>query len=228
MIIDVIVLIFIILYLLFVTTLLSAITIGIVGYLYKIKDINKPKNIKFKLIKKDQSSPAENGTQSQSSPAENGTQLPKGQLATSIENGTNIDLIPTRATLKSAGFDLKSSENCVVPTRSHKAIKTGIIVNLPPHSYGRIASRSGLSLKHGIEVGAGVIDEDYQNEVMVILYNHSDTDFIVNENDRIAQLIVEGVIYPNVLLENREGKIESLKESCLKIVRTGGFGSTGF
>jgi dUTP pyrophosphatase len=182
---------------LFVTTFLNVTTIGILWYLYQIKDVNGPKNIKFKLI--------EEG-----------------------ENDDNVcnTLLPERGTLKSAGFDLKSAENCTIPARSHKSIKTGIIVTLPSNSYGRIASRSGLSLKYGIEVGAGVIDEDYQNEVMVILYNHSDKDFEVNKNDRIAQLIVEGVIYPNILLDVN-GKIESVKKICMETIRKGGFGSTG-
>jgi dUTP pyrophosphatase len=192
MVIDVIVLILVILYLLFVTTFLSAATIGILWQLYQMKGINEPKNIKFKLIK----------------------------------DGKDT-LIPKRSTLKSAGFDLKSSEDCIIPAKSHKAVKTGIIVSLPPNSYGRIASRSGLSLKHGIEVGAGVIDEDYRNEIMVILYNHSDEDFMIKENDRIAQLIVQGVIYPNILLEDNQGKIEALEKTCLETIRKGGFGSTG-
>lgn len=192
MVIDVIVLVLIILYLLFVTTFLSAATIGILWQLYQMKGINEPKNIKFKLIK----------------------------------DGKDT-LIPKRSTLKSAGFDLKSSEDCIIPAKSHKAVKTGIIVSLPPNSYGRIASRSGLSLKHGIEVGAGVIDEDYRNEIMVILYNHSDEDFMIKENDRIAQLIVQGVIYPNILLEDNQGKIEALEKTCLETIRKGGFGSTG-
>jgi dUTP pyrophosphatase len=197
MVIDIIVLILVILYLLFVTTFLSATTIGILWYLHqtKVKDVHehKYKNIKFKLIKEDEK---------------------------------KDDLIPIRSTLKSAGFDLKSSENCTIPARSHKAVKTGIVVTLPPNSYGRIASRSGLSLKHGIEVGAGVIDEDYRNEIMVILYNHSDEDFMIKENDRIAQLIIQGVIYPNILLEDNQGKIEALKKTCLETIRNGGFGST--
>jgi dUTP pyrophosphatase len=198
MVIDIIVLILIILYLLFVTTFLSAATIGILWQLYQMKGINEPKNIKFKLIKDEKKEEEKKDT-----------------------------LIPKRSTLKSAGFDLKSSEDCIIPAKSHKAVKTGIIVSLPPNSYGRIASRSGLSLKHGIEVGAGVIDEDYRNEIMVILYNHSDEDFMIKENDRIAQLIVQGVIYPNILLEDNQGKIEALEKTCLETIRKGGFGSTG-
>ena len=134
---------------------------------------------------------------------------------------------PERGTKKSAGYDLKSCEDCVVPARSHKAIKTGIKVSLPVNTYGRIASRSGLSFKYGIEVGAGVIDEDYQNELMVILHNHSDIDFVVTEKDRIAQLIVEKIVYPITMIEDVNG-VEQTTNTCIRSVRgLGGFGSTG-
>lgn len=134
---------------------------------------------------------------------------------------------PERGTLKSAGYDLKSSENTIVQARSHKAIKTGVKVILPPNTYGRIASRSGLSFKNGIEVGAGVIDEDYRNELMVILHNHSDKDFVIESKDRIAQLIVERVVYPTTLIEDVNGGIQTIK-SCIRSIRgLGGFGSTG-
>ena len=134
---------------------------------------------------------------------------------------------PERGTQRSAGYDLASSENTVIPARSHKAIKTGVKVTLPSNTYGRIASRSGLSFKNGIEVGAGVIDEDYRNELMVILHNHSDKDFIIEPKDRIAQLIVERVVYPTTLIEDVNGGIQTIN-SCIRSIRgLGGFGSTG-
>ena len=55
------------------------------------------------------------------------------------------------------------------------------------------APRSGLALKHGIDVGAGVVDYDYRGNVGVILFNFSDTDFEVKRGDRIAQLIIEKI-----------------------------------
>jgi dUTP pyrophosphatase len=137
-------------------------------------------------------------------------------------------LSPERGTKKSAGYDLKSCENITIPARSHKAIKTGVQVRLPLDTYGRIASRSGLSFKNGIEVGAGVVDEDYRNELMVILHNHSDNDFKVEEGSRIAQLIVERVVYPTTLIEDQGGNIKVTTDSCIRLIRgLGGFGSTG-
>lgn len=139
----------------------------------------------------------------------------------------NKAFIPERGTKKSAGYDLKSCENNIILARSHKAIKTGVQVRLPLNTYGRIASRSGLSFTNGIEVGAGVVDEDYRNELMVILHNHSDHDFKVEEGSRIAQLVVERVVYPTTLVEDKDGNIQ-INDTCIRLIRgLGGFGSTG-
>ena len=62
-----------------------------------------------------------------------------------------------------------------------------------------LAPRSGLTWKHSIDVGAGVIDADYRGPVGVILFNHSDVDFEVKVGDRIAQLIIEKIVTPNVM-----------------------------
>lgn len=133
---------------------------------------------------------------------------------------------PQKGTSKSAGYDLKSIEKCVISARSHLAIKTGLKIELPANTYGRIASRSGLSFKHGIEVGAGVIDEDYTNELMIILHNHSDIDFKVEVGDRIAQIIVEPVVVGTTLIQNINGMVNTIY-SCTRIRGLGGFGSTG-
>ena len=70
--------------------------------------------------------------------------------------------------------------------------------NIGPGRYGRIAPRSGLAFKHGIDVLAGVIDADFRGEVGVILVNHTDTHFSVEGGDRIAQLILERIDTPSV------------------------------
>lgn len=135
--------------------------------------------------------------------------------------------VPEKGTRCSAGYDLKASEEIIIFPRSRGVIKTGIKVILPRNTYGRIASRSGLSFKHGIEVGAGVIDEDYRNELMVILHNHSDKEFKVEKGHRIAQLIVEHVVYPTALIENVNGSMK-VQKGCIRNIRgLGGFGSTG-
>lgn len=134
---------------------------------------------------------------------------------------------PQRGTSKSAGYDLKSIEKCIIPARSHLAIKTGLKVVLPTNTYGRIASRSGLSLKNGIEVGAGVIDEDYTNELKIILHNHSDTNFEVKVGDRIAQIIIQPVVVGTTLIQDMNGSITQVFSSIRGIRGLNGFGSTG-
>ena len=97
--------------------------------------------------------------------------------------------LPERKSKEAAGYDLFSSENTVVPKRSRKMIHTGIVLEIPQTFFGRIASRSGLSLRKGIETGAGIIDSDYRGEICVILHNHSDDDFPVSIGESIAQII---------------------------------------
>jgi dUTP pyrophosphatase len=84
--------------------------------------------------------------------------------------------------------------------------------------FGSVAPRSGLAWKHSIDVGAGVIDADYRGPVGVILFNHSDLDFVVKAGDRIAQLIIEKIMTPDVMA------VEDLDSTARG---EGGFGSTG-
>ena len=72
-------------------------------------------------------------------------------------------------------------------------IKTDLAIKVPSGTYGRIAPRSGLALKHGIDVGAGVIDQDYRGNVKIILFNHGDSDYAIEQGERIAQLILEKI-----------------------------------
>lgn len=83
---------------------------------------------------------------------------------------------------------------------------------------GRIAPRSGLASKHFIDTGAGVIDADYRGQVKVLLFNHAEEDFQIQEGDRVAQLIIERIYTPEVV------EVAELEES---VRGAGGFGSTG-
>lgn len=125
---------------------------------------------------------------------------------------------PQRGSSAAAGYDLCSSEDTVIPARGRKLVKTGIAIHTPPGTYGRVAPRSGLAVNHFIDVGAGVIDEDYRGEVRVLLFNHADTDFTVNKGDRIAQLVLECIKTPDVEI------VEDLDATDRG---AGGFGSTG-
>jgi dUTP pyrophosphatase len=73
--------------------------------------------------------------------------------------------LPTRGSARAAGYDLYSIEDKVITAQGKSLIKTGLSIAIPSGNYGRIAPRSGLALKNFIDVGAGVIDEDYRGEV---------------------------------------------------------------
>lgn len=73
--------------------------------------------------------------------------------------------------------------------------------------YGGIAPRSGIATKNGIDVGAGVIDSDYTGNVAVLLFNFGDKEFTIKKGDKIAQLICEQIIIPNLT------KVTKLKET---------------
>lgn len=110
--------------------------------------------------------------------------------------------LPKRASAGSAGYDLASAEDCTVPARGRLLVSTGLVVKIPGGCYGRVAPRSGLALKHGIDVGAGVIDNDYTGVLGVVLFNHNDAPFEIKWGDRIAQLILEVNMHADVQEEN--------------------------
>jgi len=117
-----------------------------------------------------------------------------------------------------AGFDICSSEDIEILPMKKAIIGTDLFLQIPSGFYGRIASRSGLSAKFDIEVGAGVIDSGFRNELKVILRNFGSNVFNVKKGDRIAQLILTAIYTGNTNL------IEELNES-----ERGqkGFGSSG-
>ena len=125
--------------------------------------------------------------------------------------------IPTRATEGSAGFDLYATEHMIIWPFAQVKIPTGISVSLPPGSAGFIWPRSGLAVKNGINVHAGLIDSDYRGEIHVCLINHGDKSVEIYPGDRIAQLVVSPVF-----VEATEA--ESLGATARG---AGGFGSTG-
>ena len=95
---------------------------------------------------------------------------------------------------------------------------TDLSIACPPGTYGRVAPRSGLTVKNGIHVGAGVIDADYRGPVGVVLFNLGQEDFVIQVGDRIAQLILEKVCIATV---------EEVDELDSTVRGSGGFGSTG-
>ncbi|KAL4797487.1 dUTPase-like protein [Aspergillus venezuelensis] len=125
---------------------------------------------------------------------------------------------PTRGSAFAAGYDLYASKEITIPAKGKALVDTGLAIAVPEGTYGRVAPRSGLASKNFIDVGAGVIDADYRGEVKVLLFNFSETDFTVKEGDRVAQLVLERIFTPEVVV------VEELAES---VRGAGGFGSTG-
>ncbi|KAL2007934.1 hypothetical protein VTN00DRAFT_7916 [Thermoascus crustaceus] len=135
-----------------------------------------------------------------------------------VKKLTESGRAPTRGSAFAAGYDLYSAKDTVIPAKGKGLVDTGIAIAVPEGTYGRIAPRSGLAAKNFIDTGAGVIDADYRGEVKVLLFNFSDVDFTVKEGDRIAQLVLERIYTPEVMV------VEELEES---VRGAGGFGSTG-
>ena len=126
--------------------------------------------------------------------------------------------LPKKASPGAAGYDLMSAYDTIVKAHDKNIILTDIAIRVPIGTYGRIAPRSGLAVKHFIDVGAGVIDSDYRGNIGVVLFNHSHDDFIIKKGDRIAQLIIEIIEMPELLLVDELDKTSR---------GHGGFGSTG-
>lgn len=126
--------------------------------------------------------------------------------------------LPTYGSNGAAGMDLYASEGLRIPAGKWGAVPIGISVEIPPSLYGRIAPRSGLSFKHGIDVFAGVIDSDYRGEIKVILYNAGTRALQVRVGDRVGQMVMERFI-PCLPVQ-----VEFLADT---IRGGGGFGSTG-
>ncbi|XP_046920248.2 deoxyuridine triphosphatase [Dermatophagoides farinae] len=126
--------------------------------------------------------------------------------------------LPTRGSKLAAGYDLYAAHDAIIPARGKIMIKTDISIQIPSGYYGRVAPRSGLALKNSIDIGAGVIDEDYRGNVGVIIFNHGDQAFTVTCGDRIAQLLLEKIITPEVI---EVDELDTTERNA------GGFGSTG-
>lgn len=132
-------------------------------------------------------------------------------------------IIPARATAGSAGLDLCAciDEPLVVPAGEIKIVPTGLAASPEREDVALLVfPRSGLSSKYGISLAnsVGLVDSDYRGEICVPLINHSDRDFVVEPDMRIAQLVISPVIFPEV---EESSSLDETSRGC------GGFGSTG-
>ena len=129
-------------------------------------------------------------------------------------------LIPSYQTSGSAGCDLRSTDNAVIPSGSRLVVGTGLKLEIPSGFGAMVCARSGLSAKNGIQVlnGPGIVDNDYRGEIKVILHNSGKEDFIVKKGDRIAQIL----FFP--IFQAIFQKSSAISETDRG---EGGFGSTG-
>jgi dUTP pyrophosphatase len=130
--------------------------------------------------------------------------------------------LPKYETVGSAGMDLSANidSSVILAKGQRKLIPTGLFIGLPHGYEAQIRPRSGLAIKHGITVlnTPGTIDSDYRGEIMVILINLSDTDFIIENGMRIAQMIISPIVQADLI------KVDSLDDTHRG---DRGFGSTG-
>jgi dUTP pyrophosphatase len=130
--------------------------------------------------------------------------------------------LPQYETAHAAGMDMRAfiEEEIVIKPMQRMLVPTGLHIELPVGYEAQIRPRSGLAYKHGISIvnSPGTIDADYRGEIKVLLINFSDTDFVINNGDRIAQMVVakhETVIWTAAEALNNTARGE------------GGYGHTG-
>jgi dUTP pyrophosphatase len=126
--------------------------------------------------------------------------------------------LPARGSAHAAGLDICSVERLTLAPGGRAAVRTGLAVAIPVGFYGRVAPRSGLAVRHGVDVLAGVIDADYRGEILCALVNHSREPFEIEPGARIAQLIIESIATPKPAWAD---ELEETERGA------GGFGSTG-
>ena len=140
-------------------------------------------------------------------------------LIKKLNKNTNI---PEYKTDGSSGMDLMANieKPIILHPGEKKLISTGITIAIPNEYEIQIRPRSGLAAKNGISVlnTPGTIDADYRGEIKVILINLSKQSFKINNNDRIAQMVLCPIV---------KADLEEVKELPKTIRGTGGFGSTG-
>jgi len=135
---------------------------------------------------------------------------------------TSSNLLPYYSTINSAGMDLRANlkEAVVLKPLERKLIPTGLFVELPEGYEAQVRPRSGLAIKKGVTVlnSPGTIDADYRGEIMVILINLSTEDFVIQNGERIAQMVISS---------HEKVEWEPVEELAATERGDGGFGHTG-
>ena len=124
---------------------------------------------------------------------------------------------PTRAHEADAGLDIKSRRCQNVPAHGSAVFLTGVHVEIPRGHAGVLISKSGLNVKYGI-TSTGLIDEGYTGEIVVKLFNNSDEDYMVQNGDKISQLVIIPIRRPSIEIVDELGETDRGHH---------GFGSSG-
>lgn len=135
-------------------------------------------------------------------------------------NFKKLDLratLPTRGSRAAAGLDLYSIEVVSLQPGQRVIARTGLAVAIPEGFYGRLAPRSGLAAKKGLDVLAGVVDADYRGEIGCVLHNTGEEKIELLEKSKICQLIIERIVTPQAVWADELGDTAR---------GPGGFGST--
>lgn len=126
--------------------------------------------------------------------------------------------VPDRAHDDDAGLDLRTPHNVKVPAHGSACIDTGVHVALPKGTFGKLESKSGLNVKHGVVSLGGVIDENYRGSIVAKLYNLSDKNYIFEKGDKVIQMVIQPYLAPDMEV------VTELDETDRN---DGAFGSTG-
>ena len=126
--------------------------------------------------------------------------------------------MPVRAHETDAGLDLRARETQVVCAKESAVFRTGVHIKLPRGTAGIIVSKSGLNVRHDI-TSTGLIDEGYDGEIVVKLFNHGGEDYKVKRGDKISQLVIVPVRYEGIDV------VDDLKQHSERGSK--GFGSSG-
>lgn len=130
--------------------------------------------------------------------------------------------LPTYATAQSAGMDLRANIDSPVTLKpmERRLVPTGLHIALPEGYEAQVRPRSGLALKHGITVlnTPGTVDADYRGEIMVLLINFSNEEFVINAGERIAQMVIA---------QHEQAQFEEVEVLDETERGAGGYGHTG-
>jgi len=148
--------------------------------------------------------------------------MAQGRVPVTVKRLRQTAVLPTYGSSDSAGADLTAAldEPIVIESGQWALVPTGLAMQLPRGYEGQVRPRSGLALRHGVTVlnAPGTIDSDYRGEVAVILINHGSEPYVINDGDRIAQLVI-------ACCEQADFTLSPVLEESGR--GGGGFGSTG-